>query len=74
MDSADILLFNEQLDHIAMLLQYILYAICVFIVLIVLSFCIKPYWKTQEELERSKQIVRDQRKVERDEFKKRHNE
>lgn len=41
------------------------------IVLRVLSFCIKPYWKTQEELERRKQIVRDQRKVERDEFKKR---
>ena len=61
MDSADILLFNEQLDHIAMLLQYILYAICVFIVLRVLSFWIKPYWKTKEEKERRKQIVRDQR-------------
>lgn len=40
------------------------------IVLRVLSFCIKPYWKTQEELERRKQIVRDQRKAEREESQK----
>jgi hypothetical protein len=55
MDSADILLFNEQLDHIAMLLQYILYAICVFIVLRIISWWIAVYARVEDNVSNAKQ-------------------
>jgi hypothetical protein len=45
-----------------------------FIALIILSFLIKPYWKTQEEKERKYKIARDQRKEERDQWKEKNKE